>query len=627
MCGIAGIIGNREDREELLQEMLDAMHFRGPDGKKNYLGEEVAFGHVRLSIVDIEKGEQPIFNENKRLVGIVNGEIFNYKELAELLKNKNHILHSASDSEVILHLYEEYGLEFVKKLDGQFALAIWDMDRKILLLSRDKLGEKPLFYYRNEGIFYFSSDVNSLRKTIDNTSVNIACLKDICTTWGPVHDHTLYSQICSVGEGELLVVREGEILSEQKYFEIAFQPKKATQKKLNELEEELEKLLINSIDKRIPNEVNSAFYLSGGLDSSIIIAIASRLMGMKLNTFSIAFEETQFDESPYQKIVSDYFGTKHNCVNVSSSRIEEKFTDIIKMIGMPVVRAGVFPMYFLSEAVAKRGYKVALSGEGADELFGGYDVFKESLVRKFCEQDMESEKRPKLYRRLNAFASGFQNNTGNSLALYYNQVKTEERFSSHVLRWRFGDYCRQFIKKEVQQEWDKYDLQAKLAKGLPDGYEQFSMLQKAQYLEIKTLMSQYLLSAQGDRVSMANSLECRYPFLDQAIIQFAFELPDLYKIYGMNEKYILKRLAYKYLPKEIIQRNKFPYRATIQMASLLKREEIQRTISKEAIDKCGIFNPVAVERFLGKIRNKNTTTEKEFILCLFLLSTQIILME
>ncbi|MBR3770984.1 MAG: asparagine synthase (glutamine-hydrolyzing), partial [Clostridium sp.] len=413
MCGIAGIMGTCPNRKESVEEMLRVMYHRGPDGCKIHEEKEITMGHVRLSIVDVASGSQPVFNEDKSIISVVNGEIYNYKELRDVLQRKGHTFNSQSDSEVIPHLYEVYREKLFTMLDGQFAIAIWDSKRKELILARDKLGEKPLFYTKREGVYYFASDINAV-SNIGKRQINVNCLKDICSTWGPLGNHTIYQDVFSVKEGEILILANDKKV-EFPYFQINFQHNKLNGMKEKELEKRLEMLLIESVQKRIPSEVRSAFYLSGGLDSSLLVAIASKVCQDKVNTFSLSFTDAQFDESEYQRLIAKKFSKNHIEVKIKSLQLKQSFVEILHHIGMPVVRGGAFPMYFLAQKVAEEGYKVVLSGEGADELFGGYDVFKESLIRKFCERDPDSSKRPLLYRKINPFVAGYSNNKSSAL--------------------------------------------------------------------------------------------------------------------------------------------------------------------------------------------------------------------
>jgi len=279
--------------------------------------------------------------------------------------------------------------------------------------------------------------------------------------------------------------------------------------------------------------------------------MATKYGNKKIDTFSISFSRRSLDESLYQNIVADKFNTRHRCLVVTEEDIIDSFYECVKHIQMPTLRLGVVPMYLLAKYVSESGYKVVLSGEGADELFGGYDIFKETKIRRFCEKDPRSLERGKMY----------------------------------------------------------------------------SKIEKAQYLEIVTFLENYLLSSQGDRVSMANGIECRYPFLDNRIVDFAFQLDDEEKICELNEKYILKEVAKRYLPKEIIDREKFPYRAIIDHRKLIMNEKIFSLLSKEKIYEHKIFDENAVEKFLNRVLNKEKVSEKELMILVFICSTQILMEE
>ncbi|HCF56258.1 MAG TPA: asparagine synthase (glutamine-hydrolyzing), partial [Bacillus sp. (in: Bacteria)] len=604
--------------------MIESLSHRGKDSLGGDKDDNALLYHTRLAILGIEDGHQPVLNQTKTIVSVANGEIYNYRELTASLKKLGYVFSDACDTNIIPHLYEAYGTDMFKMINGQFAIAIWDKNNEKLILARDKFGEKPLYYRKIENNIFFSSEITPLLIPKKSYEINAKCLKDICTTWVPIRGKTLYKDINSVDSGQYLIIEKHRITSKY-YYAPTFLTDSFNNKSKTELLEELDTLLKRSVLKRINTDVPISFYLSGGLDSSLIAAIASEYIEEKMNTFSISFSDNNLDEAEYQKVMSEKLNSKHRQLKITDTMIIDNLYNVILHLQTPILRLGAIPMYLLAEFVHNNGFKVALSGEGADELFGGYDIFKEAKIRAFCEKDPKSKLRPLLYKKTNSYINNFNNNNSAALATFFNQVRSSELFSSHAIRFQFGEYCSQFFSDTMKKILKDYSVKEDLAIDLPSGFENYTNISKAQYLEIKTFMSNYLLSTQGDRVSMAHSMECRYPFLDNDVAAFAFSLNDRYKINVLNEKYILKELAKKYLPDEIIYRKKFPYRAMISGNSLLNNEKVSMAVSEESLKKYDVFNSIAVTRFINKVRSKNHTTEKEMMLLLFIISTQILL--
>jgi asparagine synthase (glutamine-hydrolysing) len=322
--------------------------------------------------------------------------------------------------------------------------------------------------------------------------------------------------------------------------------------------------------------------------------------------------------------MSRYLGTKHQSVMFSKKQIPSIIKDVIYHTEVPLLRSGAFPMYVLANLVRSNDIKVVLSGEGSDELFGGYDIFREVKIRDFCSRNPDSKWGAALYKKINNFVSGLAAQSVNSLSLYYNSTDSQSRFSSHLSRWKLSSYSQQFFSSEYREAMKNYDELGALEEFLPQDYPDWSPIQRAQYLEVTTLFSNYLLSSQGDRVSMAASVECRYPFLDYEVAEFAAALPDSMKIMGLNEKYIVKKMAQKYVPETITERKKFPYRAPIDISKLLQDEYVRYMTSECSIKQFNIFNSNAVARFLSSIEAKESPSERDCMLFMGVLTTQIL---
>lgn len=633
MCGIAGMISDKRIDRDILQDMIHVLRHRGPDDTGCYIDGNVGLGHCRLGIMDPVNGRQPIMNEDETIVVIFNGEIFNHRQLGESLACKGHILANHSDSAILPHMFEEYGTEMFEKLNGQFAIAIWSKTDRKLVLARDRLGEKPLYYYRKNGILCFGSEAKAIFKSgMVDPVISPSALKQVFTLWTTHSCQSVFQDINQLPPACCLTFENGEAMI-SRYWEITFSADTNTLQEGMDFDalteryaDELEKKLRNSIKMRMMSDVPISFYLSGGLDSSLIAAMAADITGSRrrLNTFSIAFNDSNFDESVYQDKMSRYLGSEHRTVRFSRGDIPLVLKDVIHHSEMPLLRSGPFPMYVLAKLVSDNNTKVVLSGEGSDELFGGYDIFREVKIREYCSKYPESGRRASLYKSINRFVRNLDRQPANSLALFYGGVAADQWCSSHDTRWRLGNYSRQFFSMCFREEMDKTDVLGQTRELLPEDFMEWSSLQRAQYLEIILLFSNYLLSSQGDRVSMASSVECRFPFLDHEVIELACRLPDRMKIKVLDEKYIIKRIARKYLPEEILNRQKFPYRAPIDIPGLMVDEHVRELVSAERIDQYGIFDPGPVKRMLTSILAKPNPSERDNMIFMGIVTTQML---
>lgn len=626
MCGIAGLI--YEDKTEynrILHDMVNRIKHRGPDDTGYYVDDYIGLGHARLGIMDPENGKQPTTNEAESVVVIFNGEIFNFQKLRKDLLARGHCLKNNSDTALLPHLYEEYGLAMFAKLNGQFAIAIWDKQKQRLILARDRFGEKPLFYFHKDKTFCFASEAKAvLESGLVNAAISPIAIKQVFTFWTPLSDRSIFQDIYQVPPSSYLVF-ENDKTDIKAYWNHTYSKETdIAYKDKNDFISELESRLVSSIKDRMIADVPIAFYLSGGLDSSLITSIAARISNTSLDTFSITFDDSGFDESEYQQYMSKYLGSKHHTVRFSKKQIPAIIKDVVYHAEVPLLRSGAFPMYSLANLVRSNDTKVVLSGEGSDELFGGYDIFREVKIRAFCNREPDSKFRAALYKRVNNFVKGMSDQSANSLSLYYNSSDAQSCFSSHLSRWKLGSYSQQFFSPEYREDMKNYDERSAVAAFLPPDYGELTPLQQAQYLEVITLFSNYLLSSQGDRVAMASSVECRYPFLDYEVADFAATLPDRMKIQGLNEKYIVKKLAQKYVPDIITKRKKFPYRAPIDIAELLKDEYVRYMTSTSSLKQFGIFNPKAVEKLIASTLLKESPSERDCMLFMGILTTQIL---
>lgn len=626
MCGVAGVIsGHALDYKRILPDMVDSIKYRGPDDTGYYFDDFIGLGHARLAIMDPQHGVQPATNEDDSVIVIFNGEIFNFRTIKKDLVKQGHVLKNNSDTALLPHLYEEYGLDMFAKLNGQYAIVIWDKLRHRLVLGRDRFGEKPLYYYNRDKTLCFASEAKAVLKSgLVKAAISPLALKQVFTFWTTLSDRSIFENIYQVPPGSYLVFEDYEKRIET-YREYTFS--KNTDSKLQDIDgyiNELEDKLVSSVKNRMIADVPIAFYLSGGLDSSLIAGIGAQISSKALTTFSITFDDPGFDESVYQNHMSQFLGTQHKTIRFARCQIPSIIKDVIYHAEVPLLRSGAFPMYVLATLVRSNETKVVLSGEGSDELFGGYDIFREVKIREFCRRDPESKSRAALYKRVNAFVKGVESQSVSSLALYHNSPGSESGFGSHLSRWRLGSYSQQFFSPDYRQAMKTYNETKELEDCLPRDYEMWTPLQQAQYLEMVTLFSNYLLSSQGDRVSMASSVECRYPFLDYELADFAANLPDRMKIRGLNEKYLVKKLAAKYVPEQITARKKFPYRAPIDINEMMQSDYVRDITSPGSLSRFGIFNPPAVKKFVSSALLKDNPSERDCMLFMGILTTQVL---
>ncbi|NLO37915.1 MAG: asparagine synthase (glutamine-hydrolyzing) [Ruminiclostridium sp.] len=619
MCGIAGIIGKAPVETSLLQTAAEILAHRGPDQRSIYASGNMGFALSRLSVADLQYDSQPAFNEDKSIVVILDGVIFNAMQLRKSLEHRGHRIIKTSDAAVLAYLYEEYGTGLFERLDGQFSIAIWDNAKKRLVLARDRIGKMPLFYTTKKDSFLFGSEIKAVLVLGDTRpTLSGKVLHEILTYLAPAGEDSIFEEIKMLLPGQWMVYENGMIRS-KRFVQLAF--RQAVSRNAADATEELEALLIRSVGKRMTGDLTVSAYLSGGLDSSLTTAIAAKHFNKELDTFSISFENPDYDESHFQQLMANELNTRHHSVTFGEDDFMNLLKSCVTHTETPFLRTGPLPMMKLSSWVREHDRHVVLTGEGSDEFFGGYDLFREVKIRNFCRKDPDSKYRSLLFKRINQFVPGLKNMSAKALSLYYNSVRHEGEFGSHLSRWGSARFFRLFLTDEINafNETGSQDL---LWNYLPEGYKDYSAVQKAQQLEIMIFMERYLLSTQGDRVSMANSVECRYPFLDGDVVDYALGLDDKLKIRGLTEKYLVRRVAEKYLPKEILQRRKFPYRAPVAVQKILRDPYFQYVLSSEMLKKFHIFKPETVESFLKKVFEKNILNERELMLFMGVLTTQ-----
>lgn len=611
MCGIAGYVdrsGKAAPSQALLERMIQTLKHRGPDGFGYYVAPPVGLAHARLSIIDLATGDQPIHNEDASVWVVFNGEIFNYVELRAELLADGHVFATQSDTEVIVHLYEKHGRKFVERLNGQFAIALWDVRQQKLLLCRDRVGIRPLFYTDHGGTLAFASEIKALRAGGFSTAgLSARGLAAVFSLWSTFPGGTVFEDVHALPPGHILILERGSVQLERYWdwdFSPALEDRRST---LTEAAEQLHELLVDATRLQLRADVPVGAYLSGGLDSAIVTAIVKQITPAQLTSYSLCFEDPEFDERAFQQIMVAQLRTDHHELVCSQADIGAAFPQTIWHTETPLVRTAPTPLMLLAGAVHRNGQKVVLTGEGADEVFGGYDLFKEAKVRRFIAAAPNSLARRRLIEKLypylkhspgaaNAMAQSFF--TQSTLPVDHAAFAHDTRISSTQRIWRF-------LSPAVRAQIGEWNPAQALEQMLPAASAAWSGLGRDQYTEAHLLMSGYLLASQGDRVAMAHSVEGRYPFLDHRVIEFANRLPPRFKLGGLREKRVLRAAFARLLPASIAQRVKQPYRSP-DSASFMRAGQplryVEELLSSGSVTRAGYFNAQAVALLLNKCR-------------------------
>jgi len=624
VCGIAGLIsysGALPNNDRAIKSMLPVLSHRGPDNQSFVCAQHNHFGHTRLSIIDLESGNQPIYNRDKTVCTVFNGEIYNYLELKEEHLS-DYPFYTESDTEVIVALYEKYGIDFVGLLNGQFAIALYDTKRNKSFLLRDRIGIAPLFYCHDNDVVYFASEVKSLLATGDiSARLNADAFFDFIHLWSTLAPDTLFAGISQVSPGCYIEINQSGT-TEKRYWDFDFKP--ANEQILGDAVEELDELLYDAVKIRLRSDVPVAAYLSGGLDSTIILSYLTR-QSADLETFSLTFDDEQLNEESFQSEVINYFSTRHHSFCADYQLIADNFLKTIWHTESPLFRTSPTPMMLLSSEVHENNFKVVLTGEGADEIFGGYDIFKEAKIRQFWSRNPESSWRPLLLKKLYPYLdfnritsvdylkNTFGRNLGDTDSLSY----------AFDARANVTSAVKNFMQADLRRQMD-LDLESRLQEHLPISTGQFGVFNTAQYMEARTIMPGYILSSQGDRMLMANSVEGRYPFLDHRVIEFAGKLKNRFKMNGLNEKFILKQMVRGRIPESVLERPKQPYRAPDINALLCSRDnQLLDFLSEDNLRRTGLFDPAKVTKLVNKAVSGRAQSVRDNMVFTNILSTQI----
>ncbi len=616
MCGLAGILSLTAPppTPDELGAMIRLLHHRGPDDTQLYLDGPLGLAHARLSIIDIAGGRQPVHNEDESIWAVFNGEIFNFIELRRTLEAEGHHFYSRSDTEVIVHAYEQWGLDFVHRFNGQFAIALWDARQRRLVLARDRVGVRPLFFARQGGRLLFASEIKGLFALPGLTRrLNPRTVAEVFHFWSTITPASVFENVFSLMPGHLLVAQLeptgtcGADLRIRRYWDWTFPTEDVVfDRPVADYAEELRSLLIDAVRLRLRSDVAVGAYLSGGLDSSVITTIVKRFTDTPLRTFSVQFEDREFDESSHQQQLVEHLGTVHSALLCRRHDIGAAFPQTIWHAETPVVRTAPTPLLLLSRKVHEERYKVVLTGEGADEVLGGYDLFKEAQVRRFWARRPDSPLRAALLGRLYPYLAHAPGASPAYARSFFGQdlERAGDPLFGHLPRWSTSRRNWRFFSAELRALLDGFDPVGTLGDRMPAESAHWHPFCRDQYVEAHTLLSGYLLCAQGDRVAMANSVEGRFPFLDVRVIELGSRLPILCKMMGLKEKHILKRAMADLLPPAITQRTKQPYRAPDSQSFFDARGTplpfVRELLSEARIKERGYFDPVGVTRLLQK---------------------------
>ena len=588
--------------------MARALTHRGPDEEGYHEEAGVGLGHRRLSIIDLSTGQQPLCNEDDSVWITFNGEIFNYVELRADLEKRGHRFKTRSDTETIVHLYEERGLDFVDELNGQFAFALWDRQRRRLVLARDRVGIRPLFHSTlPDGTFLFGSEMKALlahgglAAEIDPVAVG-----QVATLWVTIPPRTSFKDIDELGPGRMLVIENGR-RSERQYWRHRFPAEHEYEERSFEYwKNRVGETLHDAVRLQLRSDVPVATYLSGGLDSSIISALVKRHHINDLITFSVSFNDVDFDEREFQQQMVAHLGTDHRVIEVDGRDIGDAFSDVVWFAERPMMRTAPAPLYRLAGLVRESGIKVVLTGEGADEIFGGYNIFREDKVRRFWARNPDSAWRSSLLSRLYGYIKR-DPKTEAFWRLFFRPglENVDDPFYSHRIRWNNSAQMKRLFAPDFRAQLQRDDeLFEELDAYLDPDRDRWHPLCRAQYLEMALFMSCYLLNSQGDRVMMGHSVEGRVPFLDHRLIEVAAAIPPKHKIRSLEEKYVLKRAFADVVPPAIADRPKKPFRAPIAACFSPGQANLGAELMKhDALTKNGFANADAFGKLLNKAAN------------------------
>lgn len=561
MCGITGLVyfdKEKEVKPDVLKKMSDSIYHRGPDDEGFYIQNNAGLGFRRLSIIDLSLGHQPLANEDGSVWIVFNGEIYNYQELHAHLLNKGHVFKTKSDTETIVHLYEEYGTECVKHLRGMFGFSIWDNNKKRLFCARDRFGIKPFYYYNDDEKFVFGSEIKALLKAGDIDKTLSYDALDSYFAFGYItSDLSIYRKVKKLQPGHYLLLsfKDKPTIDIGKYWEVEFQPDYSKSEK--QWTEEIDACLSETVKLHMISDVPLGAFLSGGIDSSSVVAMMARNSNIPIKTFSIGFKEEKFNELEYARELSQ----KYNCDHHEQIVEPESISLLPKLVSAydePYADSSAIPTYYVSK-LAREYVTVALSGDGGDELFAGYN----SYTRFKRIHSLPFNFNSSFYNKLiwgNVYKMIPQTVKGKSASYFLSQNK--EYVGAYLSIWTKNERQKRLMNSDLTVDYANASELYKekiLQKGI-----KYDFITNLQYLDLQTYMVDDILT-KVDRASMLNSLEVRVPLLDHKFAELSFKIPWNLKFKGKEQKYILKEAMKPYLPPSILNHQKQGFGVPISM--------------------------------------------------------------
>ncbi|MBR1441652.1 MAG: asparagine synthase (glutamine-hydrolyzing) [Lachnospiraceae bacterium] len=584
MCGICGIY-NKTNRDKIeaatIDKMLAKIRHRGPDGEKSMILGRAGFGFTRLSFLDLKGGMQPLQNEEKTVTMICNGEIFNYQELRDELMAKGHVFAIGTDVEVIVHLYEEYGIEFPKMLNGQFAIALYDHRTEEMFLVRDQIGICPLFYTEYDGRILFGSEIKAILEYPGvPRKLNMKAVDQLMNYPGVVSPETFFVGIRSVRAGHMLRIRGEKDIEDIEFWDLIYPKEDEEDKGEAYYVERLREHIKKAISRRLIADVPIGFYISGGLDSSVVACYIGKFLLNSYYSFSAEIGSGELDESEFQKIVKDTVESTHYSTYVGEKEIWENLGSVIYHAESAVKESYDVAAFRLSELVQNSPAKAVLTGQGSDEFFCGYvgymlDLFRNMQKGKMTQAELEVNER-----------------------LWGDPYFRYERIHPEI-----REIHKQIYSENVRGEIENFSafatspIDVKKVEGL-------SSQKRRSYIDYKLRLSDHLLTEHGDRMFFSHSVEGRHPFLDKELLEFVITIPDKYKLNGTNEKYILKKAGEGIVPDAILKRKKFPFQAP-GMSAMVKATGGGDFLADDIVRKYGIFDPAYVQKMKEDYRQDN----------------------
>lgn len=593
--------------------MAGELRHRGPDGTGLLMDGPAGLINTRLAIIDPSGGDQPISCSSGRFWVVQNGEIYNYVELRTELEQLGCTFGTSSDTEVLVNAWSAWGPGCLDRLNGEFAFALWDSRDRELFLARDRFGVRPLYLAETTAGFAFASEVRALLRLPGLTRrISPSAVVQTFELWSTLPGTSAFEGVHELPGGHWLRVRPDGRRQQQRWWDLDFSSIDSSAGSA-ELAEELLVLLRDSVRLRTRADVQVGAYVSGGLDSSATSALLRQVTGRTPPGFSLGFSDQRFDESSEQDLIAQQLGLDLQRITVSDGDIGRLFPRTVELCERPMLRTAPAPLFMLSELARSAGVRVVLTGEGADELFGGYSIFKETQLRRFWARDPESRLRPLLFQRLHPYLDRDPSRGAALVASWFGAglTETDDPLYSHHNRIRNGQRNLRFLSQAALDSAG--DPAEQLLGLLPERFSSFDSLGKAQYLEITTFLHGFLLHSQGDRMLMGNGVEGRFPFLDHRVAEFAMRLPARLRLNGLTEKYLLRRAVSPLLPAAVSRRTKRPYRAPLLAPFLAEGapEWVADVLDPANISRSGLFDPDLTSRLVAKVtRNLHSGTSE-----------------